>query len=315
MGALLKARWAVTDFVYDHLPRARMLQQQLDEAHRTIARLNGGATRAALSTEPVDRRVALFDAISVGVNRGLEMGPLDKPLMTKDQHKVLYVDHASKADLIKKYLTTGTPETVTPDKICDPDIVWDGKRPLADVTDARNLDFCVSSHVIEHVPNVLGWLAQIGTLLRHGSIINMAVPHRDFTFDRMREVTRPSELIQASLDRRTRPNGGQVFDFIANVSFVGQDDAKVRPDLISMAYKHAWAATQDDFYMDAHCSVFTPQSFLECFEVISYTGLINFKLRKIWPATTQGNEFIVSLEFGGFTLGEMAQSFRDGAVG
>jgi len=39
MGILLKTRWAVTDFVYDHLPRARKLQRELDEATKIIASL------------------------------------------------------------------------------------------------------------------------------------------------------------------------------------------------------------------------------------------------------------------------------------
>lgn len=39
MGLLLKARWAVTDFVYSHLPRARLLQQNLDDARKSLAML------------------------------------------------------------------------------------------------------------------------------------------------------------------------------------------------------------------------------------------------------------------------------------
>ena len=39
-SVFLRARWAITDFVYDHLPRARMLQRQLDQANASIERLS-----------------------------------------------------------------------------------------------------------------------------------------------------------------------------------------------------------------------------------------------------------------------------------
>lgn len=238
------------------------------------------------------------------------MGPLDRPLMRKGEHNVIYVDHATKADLQKKYLGTARPDTLIPENICEPDIVWDGTRPIADVTLERNLDFCISSHVIEHVPDVVGWLIQICTLLRPGALVNMAAPHRDFTFDHRRQLTRTADLIRCYEEKRARPDAGQVFDHIANAAMIGSNDPIMRPGLINEARLHAMRVTALNEYMDVHCSVFTPESFLHCFEMLSYTGLINLKLRKIWPATSQGNEFIVSMEYGGFSLEEMAASFR-----
>jgi hypothetical protein len=230
--------------------------------------------------------------------------------MSKATNRVMYVDHANRADLIKKYVGTGTAETVTPTNIVETDIVWDGTRPLAEVTEERNLDFCISSHVIEHVPDVIGWLQQIGTLLRCGSLINMAIPDRDRGFDFRRAPTKPADLVQAYLEKRTRPNGAQVFDHVANALPLGSTAPRVRPDVIMEAFRHAWAVTRSDTYMDVHCSVFTQRSFLECFEVLAYTGLINLKLRKFFPTRPGTNEFIVSLEYGSFPLDEMGTSFR-----
>ncbi|MEH2469555.1 SAM-dependent methyltransferase [Nitrobacteraceae bacterium AZCC 2161] len=271
---------------------------------------------AALGAGPANRsRLAmLFDGIEIGVNRGIEMGPLDRPVMRKPRHRVLYIDRASREELQKKYRDAATAGTLTPENIEHVDIVWDGTKPLAEVTAQRAFDFCVSSRVIQHVPDVIGWLIQIGTLLRHGSLVNMSILHRDFTFDHRRGLTKPADLIQAYLEHRTRPNGAQVFDHVANAAMIGSNEPLARSALIMEAFKHAWGVTHADHYMDVHCSVFTPQSFLECFEVLSYTGLINLKLRKVWPQTACGDEFVVSMEFGGYPLEEMAASFRQGQL-
>ena len=255
------------------------------------------------------RLAMLFDGIEIGVNRGIEVGPLDRPAMRKPRHRVLYMDRASRDDLRKKY---GDPaNAIVLDDIEHVDIVWDGSRPLAEVTPLRNFDFCISSRVVQHVPDLVGWLSQIGTLLRHGSVVNMAIPHRDYTFDHRRAPTTPAELIQAYLEHRTRPNGAQVFDHIAHAANLGSDTPPVRPAQIMEAFRQAWGVTHGDHYLDIHCSVFTPRSFLECFEVLSYTGLINLKLRQIWPQTIRGDEFVVSMEFGGYPLAEMASSFGE----
>lgn len=258
------------------------------------------------------RLAMLFDGIQIGVNRGIEVAPLDRPAMRKPRHRVLYLDRVSREDLQHKYSDPALAGRVIPENVEDIDIVWDGTQPLAEVTRLRNFDFCISSRAVQLLPDLVGWLAQIGTLLRQGSVVNMAIPHRDYTFDHLRALTRPAELIQAYLENRKRPSGGQVFDHVANTAQLGSKSAPLRPAVIREAFEHAWAVTHGNHHMDVHCSVFTPQSFLECFEVLSYTGLINLKLRNIWPQTVRGDEFVVSMEFGGFPLEEMASSFRDG---
>jgi len=51
---------------------------------------------------------------------GLELGPLDKPLLSKERANVLYVDHASKTALLKKYNGT-SPELIAFDHIPETD--------------------------------------------------------------------------------------------------------------------------------------------------------------------------------------------------
>src|SRR5262249_25759565 len=116
-------------------------------------------------------------------------------------------------------------------------------------------------------------------------------------------------LVDAYIRKLTRPSSGQVFDHVAHVSQIGSGEPEVRPDLIDMAYRHAEMVWAHDFYMDVHCHVFTDVSFLDVFEVLAYTGLLDFRVRALFPARPRTNEFVVSLEAGQFTMEEQAASF------
>lgn len=255
-----------------------------------------------------DRLSEIIDGIDLCSSRILEMGPLDRPLLSKAAATVSYVDHASRADLLKKYEGTGTAGTVSPAHIAEIDIVWDGVGPIVEVTDQR-FDACISSHVIEHVPDIISWLQNIGSVLRPGSLINMAIPDKERTFDFYRQPTKPADLIATYLEKRTRPSPAQVFDHITNVVEFGSPRPPLDPHVVDEAYRHAWAVHHNPHYLDVHCSVFTQQSFLNCFETLAYCGLINLKLRKFFSTRAGANEFIVSMEYGDFPLPDMAESF------
>jgi len=45
------------------------------------------------------------------------------------------------------------------------------------------LDFVVASHVIEHVPDLVGWLSDIHAALRVGGVLALVIPDKRFTFD------------------------------------------------------------------------------------------------------------------------------------
>ena len=83
---------------------------------------------------------------------GLEIGALHAPTLLKSEHDVLYVDYAS-TEVVK---ANQFDPSVNKVDIVDVDIVW-GDRPLRQAA-GRTVDFVVASHVIEHVPDLVGWL-------------------------------------------------------------------------------------------------------------------------------------------------------------
>ncbi|WP_369012339.1 methyltransferase domain-containing protein, partial [Escherichia coli] len=71
--------------------------------------------------------------------------------------------------------------------IVDVTHVWTGSGSLAAIVGGAGLfDYAIASHVIEHVPNVLGWFRGIYEVLKPGAVFNLAVPDRRYTFDVVR---------------------------------------------------------------------------------------------------------------------------------
>jgi SAM-dependent methyltransferase len=222
---------------------------------------------------------------------GIEFGPLDRPLLSQKRADVLYVDHASKEDLLAKYRDHPA-ENISPALVRNVDIVWPC-GPLASRVGGRRFDYALASHVIEHVPDMIGWLQEVSSVLRPGGVLNLAIPFRDGTFDRKRHTTPIASLIANHIEKRTRPTAAQIFDHIAFVAPLGvEEEPHVHAALLT-----ARKVEQSNEYLDVHCNVFTPESFLRNIQLLQDVGLTSFSVRKLFPPDAPGAyEFIVSLE-------------------
>lgn len=64
-----------------------------------------------------------------------------------------------------------------------------------DVIDADQYEFILASHVIEHIANPIKALHEWKRILKNDGLLIMVVPHRDGTFDRNRDITPLSHLL------------------------------------------------------------------------------------------------------------------------
>jgi SAM-dependent methyltransferase len=142
----------------------------------------------------MDRFDRLRQHIDVANGRGLEIGPLASPVVPRTLGDVYYVDHLATDDLVAKY--TGDPK-VDERSIVSTDFVW-GSNTLAEaVGDLAPFDYVVASHVLEHVPDLVGWLDEVAAVLRPGGRLSLAMPDRRYTFD----VRRGTPMCQRSWRR------------------------------------------------------------------------------------------------------------------
>jgi SAM-dependent methyltransferase len=167
----------------------------------------------------------LLGGLDIAHTSGLEIGALAAPLLRAPHANIRFVDHANQATLRAKYADD---PSVPADQIVPVDAIW-GENTLADCFPGEIFDYVIASHVIEHVPDVIGWLAEIAAVLRPDGRLILAIPDRRYSYDVLRRETSLSDLIDAHFRGARRPTPGQVFDCKANV--------------VAFDHTQAWAAS------------------------------------------------------------------------
>lgn len=249
----------------------------------------------------MDIRSTALSGLDLRGKTGLEIGPLDRPLVRRGQGRVYYADHCAIEALRAKY--AGNPD-VDAGRIVEIDFDLSTGR-LPDVAaDVAPFDYVVASHVAEHVPDLIGWLKDIQTVLRPGGVLALVLPDKRFTLDLHRRETPLHELETAHAERRTRPSLETVLDHFVNIVQAdvaalwrdgrsGREARRVMPPGITAVVTEQWHAGQ---YLDAHCWVFTPWWFIELLGLVVERHELDFGLRWAKPTPSHQLEFYVQLE-------------------
>ena len=166
------------------------------------------------------------------------------------------------------------------------------------------LDFVVASHVIEHVPDLVGWLSDIHAALKIGGVLALVIPDKRFTFDLHRRETPLWEVEAAHAEKRTRPSLTITLDHFLNIVKVdtgelwrdysiGRDAHRAMHPSVAKTIFDQWAEGR---YIDAHCWVFTPWSFLRTIGWIVRKYGLYYELKWAEPTPHDQLEFYVKLE-------------------
>jgi hypothetical protein len=245
-----------------------------------------------------DRRERILAPLGDLSRTGLEIGALHHPIVDRSDAKVLYVDHADTASLHAKYEADADVGTMV-----DVDVVW-GDGVLADAVGERApVDWVIASHVIEHVPNLVGWLDQLADVMRDGAVLSLAIPDKRYCFDIHRRETDPSDVVGAWLSDSRRPSLATVYEFYARNASVNAGHAwagayGVEPveDDVDRGLEWARKAATTDEYVDVHCWTFTPESFVATLRTLFRIGLTSFRVVDFAPTVPKELEFFCALE-------------------
>ncbi|MCG8373181.1 MAG: class I SAM-dependent methyltransferase, partial [Balneolales bacterium] len=79
------------------------------------------------------------------------------------------MDHASTEALRAKYRDDSS---VDISKIVEVDYIWGNENPFPTKSGQNKFDYVLASHVVEHVPDLIGWLKEIHSVLRVGGILS-----------------------------------------------------------------------------------------------------------------------------------------------
>ena len=246
-----------------------------------------------------DRTDSLLSAIDVATSKGLELGPLAKPVVGRDAGDIRYIDHIDTDALRARYADH---DGFDLDAIVPIDYVSiNGSIHEAVGADAP-FDYVIASHVIEHVPDLIGWLRDIRGVLRDDGVLSLAIPDHRRCFDALRSPTVTADVVDAHLTKPTVPTPRQVFDHYSSaVAWHGLISWEEEPPFAELVPVHsetealdkAAAAAANAEYLDVHCWVFTPTSFRRLFAAMQRMQLVPFALERC--TETVGGEFFVTL--------------------
>lgn len=256
------------------------------------------------TTEPSDpwlvRRLTLLAGVDVANTSGLEFGPLTVPLVWRHEGNVEYVDHVSTEELRKKYAAD---PNVNVANLLEIDHVLENAKLPASLRQ-RSFDYVVATHVLEHVPNPLGWLCECASIIKPHGVLGLTIPDKRFTFDRVRPMTVLAEWVEAQLADRQQPAPRSAFE-VAMLSVrmplaetwsrpptadeLNTDELGRLPAALALARKAARG------YVDLHCSVFTPRSCLLLLADAADLDLHPFRLARFRDTAVGGYEFSLQL--------------------
>lgn len=230
--------------------------------------------------------------------QGIEIGPSHNPIAPKkDGYSVHIIDHATRAELINKYKG----HSVNLKKIEEVDFVWQG-QPYSELTGkSKYYDWIIASHVIEHTPDLIGFLNNCDSIMKEDGVISLVVPDKRYCFDHYRPITGLSKIIDSHLLKRKIHSPGTVAEYYLNVvSKNGQigwhptaageyNFVHSRED----AVQGMNSVINSGAYLDVHAWCFVPHSFRLIIHDLFSLGLIPFQEIDFYP--TEGCEFYITL--------------------
>lgn len=263
-------------------------------------------TRPAKNVDDAMRRARALKAQKalVLVNRTakvLEIGPSYAPIASKAQGWNTFVlDHAPQEELREKYRSA---PYVDVDDIEQVDFVWQGGPPSSAIPDdmVGTFDACIASHVLEHVPDPIRFLADIARLLRPDGILSLVLPDKRYELDHFRPITSTGAWLDAYERKASRHSWGTLYDCHAHAvhnngaGFWGPGtacDYRFVAEFKDIDSTRVRAHSSE--YVDAHAWVFTPSSFKLIMLELQMMGLLDFTCEA--EPDGAGCEFYVSFK-------------------
>lgn len=283
----------------------RLIRQRdglLDEVEQLRHKLANGhqspwQTTTPPQAPPRDRRDMILEHVDLD-GLGLEIGPSYNPLVPKWKgYRVETIDHADATHLREKYRAL----TQDVSRIEEVDYVSGGASIFKSIGKPGRYDYIVASHVIEHVPDLLGFFKDCERLLKPAGRLSLAIPDKRFCFDIFQTLTTTGHVLETHANNACRPSPGVLFDFIANFGKRGEHiawahDDRTEPHFvndISQAKAQFDRACGSQEYVDAHVWRFVPSSFRLILSDLHALGEIS--LREFFFAAPGGFEFYITI--------------------
>lgn len=231
-----------------------------------------------------------FAKLAIEFDRVLEIGPFVSPVLSGPN--VSYADFLSSEELKARAELMGIEHKDVPriHYILS-------ERDLSDI-DAQ-FDCAISSHCIEHQPNLVSHLNDVAKILvGKRTKYFLLIPDKRYCFDRFMPETTIADVIDAHF---RQPKVHSLKSVIEHRALMAHNDASahwnerdlVRGEIDRERVMNAiseWKQAEGK-YVDVHAWYFTPDSFSEIVGILNDIGLIEFRIDVLYHTRRGSNEF------------------------
>jgi SAM-dependent methyltransferase len=216
----------------------------------------------------------------------LEIGPFYSPVLKSARAK--YFDVLSREELIARARAIGVADPGVPN--------IDFISAVGDLSGiVQHFDVVLSSHCIEHQPDLIKHLRQVQTLLREGGRYFLLVPDKRFCFDHFIAHSTIADVMDAHQSEARVHSLRNVINHRA-MTCHNEGARHWAGDHGTYLDNHAArvSAAIDEFvahaggYIDVHAWFFTPGSCVELLTTLKQLGLIELSIERVYP-TRQGS--------------------------
>lgn len=240
---------------------------------------------------PAARREGLLALIEAAPSI-LEIGPFCRPLL-RGPH-VEYLDVLTPEQLRDRALSIGMDPAGCPEVI----------HHIGDLAQVnRRYAAVVSSHAIEHQPDLVRHLNDVARILEPEGAFYLLIPDKRFCFDHFIAESTIPNVLQAHHERRRVHTLASVIEHDALTThndserhWQGDSTDPNADKLVERVQnglrRHAASAGG---YVDVHAWYFTPQSFRTIVDTLAALELIDLEVAEVYDSVTGRNEFAAVL--------------------
>jgi SAM-dependent methyltransferase len=221
----------------------------------------------------------------------LEIGPFFNPLLRGPN--VRYFDVLPREKLVARATSIGFDATGVPD------IDYVGDLFSVD----RLFDVVISSHCLEHQPDLINHLRAVGNLLQAGGAYLLLIPDKRYCLDHFIPLSNLAEIVVAHHQRRTVHTLRSVIEHAALTTHNDslrhwQGDHAVMYENFTERFQAALRQFDEAAgkYVDVHAWYFTPESAVTIFDTLESTGSSQLQVLRCYPTRYGSNEFWMVLK-------------------
>lgn len=246
-------------------------------------------------------------------SRIVEVGPFASPLAPKADGWNTTVVDVFDTDYVRKRAQNSPQPGLRrkADNVESVDLVWDGQQMAAPLLEIHpeGYDALLASHVAEHIPDLITWLAEIEKIAAPGFTLRLIIPDTRLERDFFMPLTDTAAVVQAHREGRKIHSPETILRVrLKSVQLNGeggwQDGVKGTFTQNASRIDGVWKQYLDyadnyeqgtQSYADAHANYWTPSSFELMILEMNHLGLTRFMVDEIDPDAEGKMEFLVRL--------------------